>query len=356
MEKLSTIEKMLGGEFTSDPRLSRFPLPEIPAGHPEGVPYVHSGFVITSEMARDYLLNRVIRRDVMPKDLLTDEVLPNRKILIQYAKTGAKKLREDPLWWNKGTPQTASFTREGHLLDAQHRMTWCALSGNPILLPVALGTPWSAYHDIDQNRRRAAHQMLDIPYASQAAAVARHLIPSLRGSSAVEWAVSGPASNEETIEICLGWPYFAEDSPWMSEINAAASEAKIPGAPLGAAIIGALAGGANADDVQQFLNGLRPLTYNVRFITIGTDGDDPRRLLARHFHKMRSLRDTKKRYTEAQERSNTAVIRRMLHVWLMRNADKPIKVKQLTGWPADKDLPPLWNESVIQDFHRTYAN
>jgi len=173
MEKLSTIEKMLGGEFTSDPRLSRFPLPEIPAGHPDGVPYVHSGFVVTSEMARDYLLNRVIRRDIMPKDLLTDEVLPNRKILIQYAKTGAKKLREDPMWWNRGTPQTASFTREGFLLDAQHRMAWCALSGNPIILPVALGTLWSAYHDIDQNRRRAAHQMLDIPYASQAAAVAR---------------------------------------------------------------------------------------------------------------------------------------------------------------------------------------
>jgi hypothetical protein len=198
--------------------------------------------------------------------------------------------------------------------------------------------------------------MLDIPYASQAAAVARHLIPALQGASAVSWAASGVATNETVIEICLGWPYFAEDSPWMSEINAAASEAKIPGAPLGAAIIGALAGGAGADDVQQFLNGLRPLTYNVRFITIGTDGDDPRRLLARHFHKMRSQRDSKKRYSEAQERSNAAVIRHMLRVWLMRNADKPIKVKQVTSWSPNKDLPPLWNESVIQDFHRAHAN
>lgn len=356
MEKLSTIEKMLGGEFTSDPRLSRFPLPEIPAGSPEGVPYVHSGFVITPEMARDYLLNRVIRRDRMPRDLLTDDILPNRKILIAYAKMGARKLREDPAWWNRGTPQTASFTREGFLLDAQHRMAWCALSGNPILLPVALGTPWSAYHDIDQNRRRAAHQMLDIPYASQAAAVARHLIPTLRGTSAREWVVSGAATNEMVIEICLGWPYFTEDSPWMSEINAAASEAKIPGAPLGAAVVGALAGGANADDVQQFLNGLRPLTYNVPFITIGTDGDDPRRLLARYFGKMRSRRDAGKRYTEAQERSNAAAIRYMLHVWLMRHEDRPIKVKQVISWPPNRDLPPLWNEPAITRFHSDHAN
>jgi len=350
----STIERLLKGKFTSDPRQSRFPLPAAPANATPGIPYVASGVVVTPDMARDWILHRSIRRDVIPKELVHDEVVPNRKYLIGYAKHGAKKLQEDPNWWNKGTPQSAAFTPDGFLLDAQHRMTWCALSGVPVILPIAVNTPWSAWKDIDQQRRRAAHQMLDIPYASQAATIARHLLPTLRGNSATDWVAKGKDNNEEIIEICLGWPYFAEDQSWMKEIMNASLDG-VPAGPLGAVCIGALAGGANPDDVQQFLNGLQPYT-RINYITIGTDGGDPRQLLGKYFRRIRRRKDSDNRYNGEDQRSNVGTIRYAMNVWLARNNPKPIKIKTMQRWAASNDLPPLHNEDAIRAFHAKHVN
>lgn len=351
---LSTIEKLLSGEFTSDPRNSRFPLPTASEVLTKGIPYVHSGIVVTPEMARDWILHRSIRRDVMPKELVHEEVVPNRKYLIGYAKYGAKKLQEDPNWWNKGTPQGAAFTDDGFLLDSQHRLSWCALSGVPIIMPVATNTPWSAWKDIDQNRHRSAQQMLDIPYANQAATIARHLMPVLNRNAHTEHAIKGREHHEEIIEICLGWPYFAEDQSWMREIHEASSDG-IPSGPLGAVCIGAMAAGANPDDVQQFINGLKPYT-NVEYVTIGTDGGDPRQLLAKYFHKQRRRKDSDARYTGSDQRSNAGTIRNAMNIWLGRHDDKPRKIKTMQPWGSDKDLPPLHNEAAIRAFHAKHVN
>ena len=351
---LSTIEKMVGGEFSSDPRCSRFPLPEIPDGTPQGVSYTHSGFVVTAEIAKDWILHRSIRRDVMPDDLKHNDVTPNRKYLIHYAKTWSRNLQK-PGHWNKGIHQGLAFTPDGFILDGQHRLAGCALSGVPLIIPVAVNVPWSAFKDIDQNRHRSAHQMIDIPYAPEAASVARYLLPVLRGTSAVEFTFKGREYNEEVIEICLGWPYFAEDQSWMKEIKEAAREG-IPVGPLGSVCIGAMAGGADPDDVQQFLSGLQPFS-NVKYITIGTDGADPRQLLAKHFRMLSRNKGDKARYYDTSEqRANVGSIRNALDVWLRRHDEKPRKIKTMSRWGSDKDLPPLWNEPGIREFHDKHVN
>lgn len=354
---LSTIEKMIGGEFSSDPRCSKFPLPEIPEGTPDGISYTHSGYVVTPEIAKDWVQHRSIRRDVMPRDLTHDNVVPNRKYLISYLKTFTKKLQQ-PDWWDKGIHQGLAFTPDGFILDGQHRLAACVLSGVPIILPVAVNVPWASFNNIDQNRHRSAHQMLDIPYATAAASVAKHLLPVLDNRSATDHVYGGREYNEQVIEICLGWPYFAEDQAWMKEIYEAASESGIPSGPLGAVCIGGLAGGVPADDVQQFLNGLRPLSRDVKYITIGTNGDDPRRLLARHFKKQKDARGSNNRnsLTFADQRANAGTIRYCFDVWMRRNSDDPKKIKTIQRWPATSDLPPFINEREIREFHTKHVN
>lgn len=353
---LSTIEKMLGGEFTADPRNSRFPIPEIPKGTPEGISYTHSGVVIEPEVARDWVLHRSIRRDLMGEaGLVHDEVVPNRKYLVAYAKDLGKKLQR-PNWWNKGTHQGGAFTRDGYILDSQHRLAACALSGVPIIMPVAVNVPWNAFKDIDQNRNRAAHQMIDIPYAPEAAATARHLIPFLRGDWHSVYAYKGRDHNEEVIDICLGWPYFAEDQPWMQEIKEASREAGISTGSLGSVVIGSLASGVNPDEVQQFLNGLRPLTRSIEYITIGSNGGDPRQLAARFFRKEYNENGGRKSSTYADERAHCGAIRHAMNVWLARNQENPVKITKIQKWSSNHDLPSIGRPSAIQDFHAKYVN
>ena len=85
----STIERMLGIEFSSDPRASVHPLPEAPKGIKmvDGIPYLISGHYLTPDVAKDWLQHRVIRQEYMPDALKHEDVIPNRKFLIQYAKT-----------------------------------------------------------------------------------------------------------------------------------------------------------------------------------------------------------------------------------------------------------------------------
>lgn len=355
---LSTIEKMLNGEFTSDPRRSKFPLPEPPAGITltPGISYTVSGVIVTPEMARDWVLNRSIRRDVMPKDLAHDNMCPNRKYLVSYSKQGAKKLTEDEGFWNKGTHQGGAFTPDGFLLDAQHRLTWSALSGVPIVMPIAINVPWSAWDIIDQNRRRVTAQMLDIPYATAATTVARHLLPVLEGKSATDYTRHGNDFTERVVEICLGWPYFAEDQAWMKEIYDAAGESRVPAGALGSVCIGALAGGAPADDVQQFLNGLRPLSRPVTYETIGRNGNDPRQLLARLTKRMSDDRGKKGRLSAIEERSVVGATRYAFNVWMDRYSDKPKEISKIDKWREAFDLPPLYDEDQIRSFHAKHVN
>lgn len=353
---LSTIEKMLKGEFTADPRNSRFPIPEIPKGTPEGISYTHSGVVIEPEVARDWVLHRSIRRDLMEEvGRAHEEVVPNRKYLVAYAKEMARKLQQ-PGWWNPGTHQGAAFTPDGYILDAQHRLVACALSGVRLIMPVATNVPWNAWNDIDQNKMRSAHQMLDIPYATTAAATARYLLPFIHNTWPSVYAYKKREYSEQVIQICLGWPYFAEDQAWMQEVHEAASEAHIPTGAVGSVVIGSLASGVNADEVQQFLNGLRPLTRSVRYETIGSDGDDPRQLVAKFFSREFLANKSRKSNSYDDERAYSGAIRHAMNVWLARNQDNPVKISKIQKWSSNHDLPPIGRPSAIQDFHAKHVN
>lgn len=353
---VSTIEKLLGGEFSSDPRCSRFPLPAIPSGTPPGSSYTQSGVTVTPDMARDWVLHRSIRRDLTPRELVHDDMCPNRKYMITYVKDMAKKLAKDPSWWNNGIHQGAAFTGDGFLLDAQHRLAACALSGVSIVMPIAVGVPWSAWEAIDQNRRRHANQMVDLPYANVCTSTARHLLPTLEEKSHILYTRTGNDFLDAILEVCLGWPYFALDQAWTKEISDAALESGIPAGPLGSVCIGALAGGAPADEVQQFLNGLRPLTRGVDYVSIGSSGKDPRQLAARHFAKLRNRRDRRGRMSAEYERATVGSVRYAMNVWLTRFDENPTEISVISSWARDKDLPPLWNEEKIRAFHNQFVN
>lgn len=355
MTQLTTIEKLLGGEFTSDPRLSRFPLPPIPEGTPKGTSYIHSGFTVTPEMARDWVLHRSIRSEVMPAELRHDQVRPNRKYMVTHFRGIARNLATDPAWWERGIHQGGAFTWDGFLLDAQHRFAASALSGVSIILPIAVGVPWSAWDVIDQGRRRNAGQMIDLPYATACASIARNLIPVLDGDSHIRYKRLGNEYLEQVMEICHGWPYFAEDHSWMSEIFSVSVESGTPVGLLGSVCIGALAGGADPDEVQQFLNGLRPFS-DVEYVTIGRKGKDPRRLAALLFKKLRDARGPRGRISTEDERAAAGALRHAMNVWLHRWDERPIEIGVLPKWPEEKDLPPLWNEGYIRSFHKNFVN
>jgi hypothetical protein len=351
----STVEKLLNGSFSGQPKLSRFPLPEMPATVAPSATYTHSNIVVTSQIARDWILNRTVRRELIPAADLHADVIPNRKYLVAYGKSIAKKLQE-PGWWNEGIHQGLAFTPDGFILDGQHRLLGCALSGIPIVLPLAVNVPWSAFRDIDQNRSRAAHQMIDLPYATTATATARHLLPFLRDEWQTVYTYSGKQHDSDVIDICLGWPYFAEDQQWMKEVYEAAKECGLSGGSLGAVIIGSLASGIDPDEVQQFLNGLRPLTRKVNYETIGTSGSDPRQLIARFFRSKSLHNGGKRRISVDEERAHAGTLRHAMNVWLARNSKTPIKITKLQSWSPAHDLPPIGDPEKIREFHDKHVN
>lgn len=183
-----------------------------------------------------------------------------------------------------------------------------------------------------------------------------HLLPTLEEKSHILYTRTGNDFLDAILEVCLGWPYFALDQAWTKEISDAALESGIPAGPLGSVCIGALAGGAPADEVQQFLNGLRPLTRGVDYVSIGSSGKDPRQLAARHFAKLRNRRDRKGRMSAEYERATVGSVRYAMNVWLTRFDENPTEISVISSWARDKDLPPLWNEEKIRAFHNQFVN
>ena len=233
-------------------------------------------------------------------------------------------------------------------------MASCVLSGIPIILPIAINTPWSAFLITDDSRRRAPDQMIgDLPYSKLCTSIARYLLPALHGNSKMEWSPRG--YNEEIVNICLGWPQFSADAEWVTSIKAVSTSARIPGPPLGAACIGALAAGASPFEVQAFLDALKPYS-KIEFETIGTDGEDPRRLIGALFNKANRLKDSRGRFTHDDERGHAGTLRRAMELWLNRHNEDSDQVKKLDFVPKSRDLPPMWNENAIRAFHDKHVN
>lgn len=344
----SRIEKMLKLTFASDPRLSRFALPEIPQEyldkHP-GEPYVVP-FEVTPEIARDWLTYRVIRRDVTPKELLHDDFGPNRRFL-PNALTGstAKKGWVDTFKDGeiRKTHQGIAFSWDGYLLDGQHRLAACLMSGisyKPLLSQLV---PWDAFVAMDSGRGRTADHFIDLPNPNLCAAAAKYILPVIKGEEARMY-YDRLATKQEVLDLVYGWGLF--DSSWMSEVQSAAQSAKIPNTALAASVMMALAAGGDevSDHVQEFLNGLRKSFDYRKFITIGNDGADPRWILRNLFSD--SGNGAKRSFSNKETYGNVGVIRRCMQVWMDQ--------EEFTGTQrtaVSRDLPKVWRADAVRAFH-----
>lgn len=353
-EPLTPIEKMLDFQFVSDPRRARFELPGAPAGWPQGKPYAHQPTTFTPEQARDILKYRVIRLERIPKDLRHDDMCANRKFLLNVLRGTSRKkgliavLRDDG--WNHNTPQTASFTREGFLLDGQHRFAASVLANKPITLPYMSCVPWDTFVDIDSGRGREAAQLVDVPYAEHAAAAARRILPVLKGIERQVWAEQN-AVNSDIVELVHGWPFFQESwdgaggGTWMQEIMAT-RPSRVPLTPLIASVMMALAAGADRFHVLEFLEGLKP-SYTRGYDTLGTTGADPRYLLRdRYLNRNKNTKDPK------EARRAVAYCRRALAVWLeYKRGGRVEELRALKAVGERELLPEVWRADAVRKFH-----
>lgn len=360
-DNLSAIENLLGFKFESAPKTARFPLPETPKAYLKekpNRPFPHPSMVITPEMAKDMLMYRVIRIDRIPSQRRHNEMTRNRRFLMGTLTGNRRKGLIDVVRdgeFNNETSTPIVFTKDGYLLDGQHRLAACFLAKKPIEQPVTTNGQWGTFSVLDIGRARSAGQLLgeDIPYPDKAAATAKLILPVLQGTERRDWSVDG--SNQDIYDLVHGWPFFQEtwegSGSWMKHVLQAA-RSRIPMTALAASVMMALAAGANPDHVQEFLNGLTP-GYRDGFPTIGKAGEDPRHLLRRQY----LIKSTTK-VTGHERREQVSSVRRAMEVWLEWKAyqagDDTAKVIELTRFrpPTEsQDLPPVWRADIVREFH-----
>lgn len=355
----SAIEKLLGFDFVSDPKKAKFPIPEIPKGNAKDMPFPYAAQEITPEMAKDILEYRVIRLGAMPKRLRNDKMTGNRSFLMAALKGSRNKkglvqtIEEDE--WNPRIASPLVFTREGFLLDGQHRTAAAFLAKKSIWVPITVNGQWDTFSVTDTGRGRNAGQLLgDVPYAHYCAAAAKLILPVIFESEEDHWQISD-ATNAEIYDLVHGWPYFHESGPsgqggWMKEV-VGASASRIPLTPLAASTLMALAAGANPFHVQSFLDGLKP-GFSDGFPDIGENGGkDPRFLLRRKY--LRASSTGTKKVTDAERRQQVGHVRRAMQIWLDHEAGiASSDLKNLPSVPEHAKLPGVWHADSVREFHR----
>lgn len=352
----STIERLLNLDFASDPRKARFPIPEVPKRHPKDRPYPYPSQVFTPEEARDILTYRVVRMEVMPRALRRPEMTGNRRFLIAALKgsrrdKGLIRVLTDGEW-NPGIASPVVFTRQGFLLDGQHRFAACVLSGVPIEVPVTVNGQWDTFAVTDTGRGRNAGQLLgDVPYADYAAAAVKLILPVLNETEHKVWQVSD-ATNDDIYSLVHSWPFFHESGPkgqggWMKEV-VTAGLSRIPLTPLAASTMMALAAGADPYHVHSFLEALKP-NYSAGFPDFGTKGKDPRFLLRRRY----LTNNGGGKPTDSERRQQVSHVRRALQIWL--DHEGGIRTEELSRLPTPgdhADLPEVWRADAVRKFHQ----
>jgi len=367
---------MLNFEFTSDPRQSKFPLPELPEGWPNDKPYPFPPIEVTPEMARDWVQHRFIVPEITPRELKHKEFRRNRRIVFpkllgnQY-KPGLIDIIKSGKW-DPTISQGAAFTWDGYVSDAQHRLIAIALSGKSVRMIITRNAGWSAFDVTDDVRTRTAGQFLG-ENGELKSSIARHLYPIIIGTETKEYSARTP-SLTDLREMVEAWPWFhttetldgGADKSLLSLVKQAAKESKIPKAPLGASAIAALAAGADPFEVESFLHGCL-VSFNGSFETIGTDGDDPRYLLRKKFNLIAGKGG---RLPDSMQYSNAALVRYAMNIWLdrhetgpvewldmARDIQNPVKVRdKFDHWNLRRKLPRFWRSDKVREFHASLFN
>jgi hypothetical protein len=109
----------------------------------------------------------------------------------------------------------------------------------------------------------------------------------------------------------------------------------------------ALAAGANASHVQEFLNALKP-GYREGFPKLGEKGDDPRYLLRKQYMNKAS----NKKATNKDRRDQVSHVRRAMEVWLeYRSGSELIQLEKLQAAAENASLPVVWHADDVRKFH-----
>ena len=333
----SAAEKILGLEFISDPRKSKFDLPVPPGDDPE-IPHTFNRFLVTPEIARDWAIHRVIIPAVTPRELKHDEFEPNRRIQPHRIRhwdrvfTGSAK---DGETWNPDTPPGIVVSWDGFILDGQHRITGSLISRTAFEVPLAVNYQWSVLATMDTPLRRNAGQMTDVPHPQTAAHIARYLLPAIYGTETRDYTMK--RNMREIVDMTRNYPWF-RNPDWITEVKKLAKFG-FPTTALGSVVFGALAAQADPFEVQEFLSGLYPYS---RTEWTGR-GSDPRRLLGQRY--VGKTRDS----SDAGLRSDAGIFRKAMTVWLNRYAERPDSVERFTS--ISGKLPPFWNSDAMRAFH-----
>ncbi|AXG81166.1 hypothetical protein [Streptomyces paludis] len=229
------------------PEGSRFPLPSTP-----------QIVTVTPEMASDWLSYRN-----HPK---------NRPMSKAVSFKYQKDMEADR--WRSGTPEGYIFDTEGYIISGQHRMKAQANSNTTLEVWIFPAEPREIFEVVDQGYKRTAAHVLNVPYAVNIAAAARHLAALADGD---RWGMPrfSKITTPEVVATFHAWP---ELTWYIKDIQGASLEASIPVGPHAAVIAQAA---RSSDDlahdlIQTWLAGVRT----------GEDlgARDPRLHLRRRFH------------------------------------------------------------------------
>lgn len=338
----SAAEKILDMHFLSDPRRSKFELPTPPPEF-DGRPFTFARFKVTREMARDWALHRLIVPSVTPRELRHDEFRPNRRIqghrIRHWSRVHSGKTRDGEVW-NPDTPPGLVFSLDGFILDGQHKLAGAILAGVEFEVLVSVGNPWSVLKYMDTPLRRNAGQMTDVPHPQDAAKIARYLLPVIYGDETSAHTMRGMM--DEIVQITQTWPWFRNPA-WIGDMKKRQVRRFVPTVPLGAVVFGALAAGASAFEVKNFIDGIDP------FLKTRTEwdgpGTDPRKLLSDRYL-------TRRHKDDEDLRSDAGIFRKALTIYLERySGDKNLSAEKFIKIGKHNDLPPFWNSEAIREFH-----
>lgn len=353
-EGKSALERMMGTEYTSDPRLARHSLPggDLPSVLAGEASIPVGRWRITKEIAYDVVTNRIFRSDAIPRDLHDPEQVNRDPSTHEVEKLVKEELL--PGNWDQFTPEGAYFTKSGHVLDGQHRFIgfylaflYAARQGielPPFSIPVTVNVPWASYDKIDTGLKRKAHQNL-VGYSDKprAGMTLKFLSPMLTGRERLTLFDErlGPKEMRflETLFPEMRATSEREDG-WFAESELAHRRTGIPAKIILSHLLGARRSGAEYAHLQEFLNPLMNPDQELR----PWDPQDRLRTYAWDVRNRRK-RAGRTKLNRNDEIQYTNMMRHALKAYLEgRRLDK------MTA--SDKGLAEIWRPAQLQQWYK----
>jgi hypothetical protein len=329
------VERLLKFSLSSDPRCSRYPVPEAPAGvrtHPAG--YV----TVTPDMARDWVTNRLFLADRTPRDMRHPDQRHNRVVSPAHVLKLKRMFENDE--WDANVPDSEiCFTEDGYILDGQHRLCAALLAGVTFKVLAKVAVPWNTFAKMGTGLRRAPQQFLhNYPYQTVVGSAVRHILPVLHGSEERDTACT-PRDGEEMLAVADAFPWLR--GSWVTEVNKVGVSLHAPRGPLLASIVMAMAAGGDeyAQATQNFLTGLETGANLTR--------DDPRYVLREKFRALQNKRiregHLKRSLPAAEQGRQVAFVRQAFAAWMDE--------RSLAQLVLPRKLPAVWRADDVRTFY-----